>query len=442
MIADLPLRLVPRLIGSLAFYWRSQHWNRARLERHADEQLRRFVRHAGSNVPYYRELFREIGLAPESFRGRSDLARIPLLDKETLRQRSMEFLADNIGRLDPAWERTSGSTGTPLRVLRSAGSRVENAAATLRSYAWAGFFPGVKVFTLRWYRQGWLFRYTMGGRSLNAESTALDRATAEMLWERINRLRPGVFHGQPFSLLMLANYARSSGIAYHCPRSIITFGESLPASQRRRLAEAYRGARVFDYYGMTEGAALITACPEGRLHVLDDYAWHEFVDERGNPVEEGRGEIVGTGFSNDAMPLIRYRTRDFATLAPAGARCPCGRSLRIVEEIEGRADDFIVTPDGRALKDIEAPMDFGVGIAASQYVQDAPDHLYVNVLPGPDYVPSSLIEVEERLRKHLGPAMRLEFRIVDQLERRAGGSAKTPFMISRIGNTVDRQGDA
>ena len=441
MLASFPLRHLPALAGRVVFYARSQRWDQRRLERHVDECLCRLVRHAGRNVPYYRELFRRIGLDPERFRGRCDLPRIPLLDKETLRRRSVEFLADNLGAMAPSWERTSGSTGTPLRVLLSARNRVENAAVTLRSYAWAGFVPGMKVFTLRWYQRGWLTSSTMAGRSLNAEALALDRGLADLLWEKINRLKPGVFHGQPFALLTLANYASVAGRPYHCPRSIITFGESLPPPLRRRLSEAYRGARIFDYYGMTENAALITECPAGRLHAIDDYAWHEFVDERGNGVEAGRGEIVGTGYCNEAMPLIRYRTRDMASVAAPGARCACGRTLRVVEEIEGRADDFIVTPDGRSLKDVEEPMDHGIGIAASQYIQDAPDHVYVNILPGPDFLPESLGEVEERLRKHLGAGMRVEIRTVEKLERRSGGSGKTPFVISRIGNTAERPGD-
>lgn len=441
MLLPFSPRYLPALAARAAFYARSQRWSRARLEAHADERLRRLVRHAGRDVPYYRELFRSIGLDPGAFRGRRDLPRIPLLDKETLRRRAAEFVPDSPGRLGASWERTSGSTGTPLRVLLSGAARVDDAAATLRAYAWAGFVPGMKVFTLRWYQRGWLYRTSMAGRSLDADALALDRTTAPQLWERINRLKPRVFHGQPFALLTLANYARAAGGPYHCPRSIITFGESLTPGLRRRLGEAYRGARVFDYYGMTENAVLITECAAGSLHALDDYAWHEFVDEQGNAVEQGRGEIVGTGYANDAMPLIRYRTRDVGVLAPADARCRCGRALRIVERIEGRADDFIVTPDGRALKDIEEPMDHAVGVAASQVVQDAPDHLTINILPGPDYLPASLGVVEQKLRQQLGAGIRFEFRVVEHLERRSGASGKTPFVISRIGNTTDRLGD-
>ena len=439
MLAEFPLRLVPGLAGRLAFYWRSQHWSAERLERHVDERLRLLIRRAARQVPYYRELFRQIGFDPESFRGRRDLPLIPLLDKETLRQRSMEFLADDIGRLDPVWERTSGSTGTPLRLLLSAECRVNDAAATLRSYAWAGFFPGRKVFTLRWYMRDWLFCATMAGRSLNADSMKLTRETARVLWAEINRLKPDVFHGQPFPLLMLATFAREAGLAYHCPSRVITFGESMPPSLRTRLSEAYGGAQVFDFYGMTENAALITQCRHGSLHALDDYACHEFVDERGAPVEQGRGEIVGTGYYNHAMPLIRYRTRDFATLSRERERCRCGSPFRVVQGIEGRMEDFVLTPDGRSINLFEEPIEVGTGIVASQYVQDAPDHLYVNILPGPDFAPATLGAVEEKLRQQVGPGMRLEFRVVDQLERRSATSAKIPFLISRIGNTIYRQ---
>ena len=279
----------------------------------------------------------------------------------------------------------------------------------------------------------------MAGRALNADSMKLTRETARVLWVQINRLKPPVFHGQPFPLLMLATFAREAGLAYHCPSSVITFGESMPPSLRRRLSEAYGGARVFDFYGMTENAALITQCRHGSLHALDDYACHEFVDERGEPVEEGRGEIVGTGYYNDAMPLIRYRTRDYATLSRERQRCRCGSPFRVVQGIEGRMEDFVLTPDGRSINLFEEPIEVGTGIVASQYVQDAPDHLYVNILPGPDFLPASLGAVEEKLLQQVGPGMRVEFRVVDQLERRSATSAKIPFLISRIGNTIYRQ---
>lgn len=437
MLIEVPARYWPRVVTRWAFYQRAQWWSEARLGEWQDRQLRRLIRHAGAHVPYYRTLFRAIGLDPATFRGRIDLPRIPPLDKETVRTREPELVADNAAGFHATEARTSGSTGTPLRILLSADCKASDAAATLRGYAWAGFRPGMKVLTMRSFMRGWDFAYSMAGRSLNGSTIRLSPESAPRLWAEINRLKPAFFHGYPFALLMLAQYGRAAGVAAHAPRAIIVFGESLPPHLRRQLSQAYGGARVYDFYSMTENAVLAAECPHGSLHVCDDYACHEFVTPDGRPAASGTGEILGTSYSNYAMPLIRYRTRDSAVLPPPSApACPCGRGFRTIQAIEGRKEDYIRTPDGRSINLFEEPMSAGVGIAASQYVQDAPDRMYVNIVPGADFDPRCLAEVERELRRRVGSAMGIEFRTVRELERRPGESGKTPFLISRIGHSA------
>lgn len=441
MMTEFPLHWLPTLGARFIFYLRAQYWDTATLRSYADERLRRLIQHAGQHVPYYRELFRAIGFDPATFHGREDLARLPLLDKETVRSRWKDMIADNAEAFCPTGFQTSGSTGTPLRFLLSAACRINDAAATLRGYQWAGFLPGMKVFTLRSVMHDWEFSYNMMGRSLNASAVKLSRESAPRYWREINRLKPSFFHGHPFPLIMLAQLAQESGLSYHRPKTIISVGESLPMSLRRRLADSYGGARIFDFYSMMENAVLIAECPHGTKHVNDDYACHEFVDERGNRVASGTGELVGTSYYNYAMPLIRYRTRDYARLPTRPTACPCGRSFRAVQFIEGRKEDYIQTPEGRFINLFEEPMNAGQGIAASQYVQDALDHMYVNILPAADFDPSSLGEVERELRLRVGQTIRIEFKVVDQMERRSGESGKIPFLISKIGNTTYTVGD-
>jgi phenylacetate-CoA ligase len=436
MLTEFPLSYLPRLAQCTAFLALMQRSSPVRLARFQDERLKRLVRHAAAHVPYYRELFRRIGLNAKEFRGRVDLTRIPLLDKETVRAKADELVADNAAEFHPEWKQTSGSTGTPLRFMISAESKIIDAAAALRAYAWAGYVPGMKIFTMKSYLRDWVSCRSMAGRSLDADTNRLTRGTGLELWREINRLKPAFFHGYPFALVMLARIAQEAAVAYHRPRTIISIGESLPVSVRRTLSEAYGGARIFDYYSMHENAVLITECRHGTKHIMNDYAYHELVAPDGQPVASGRGEIVGTSYYNYAMPLIRYRTRDFARHPPIPTPCPCGRPFPSVDVIEGRKEDFVVTPDGRILQLFEEPMNEGRGIAASQYIQDAPDHLTVNILPSPDFDPGSLVAVEKELRLRVGPAMRMDFKLVDELERRPGDSGKIPFLISRIGHTI------
>ncbi len=425
----------PKLLRQAAFLYRSQFWDAARLGRFQDLMLRQLITHAAAEVPYYRALFARCGLRPENFRGRADMGKIPPLDKETLRTRLPEFVADNAAVYRPDWFQTSGSTGTPLRYMLDSGAKVNDMVAALRSYGWAGFRPGMKLLSIKDHLKQFAFHYSCGRRILTVDSNSIDPAAAQSLWSEINRLKPTVFRGYPFYLLMLYQYGSQAGLAMHRPEIIITTGESLSRTLRRRLQSCYR-AEIFDYYGMTENTAMITECEHHRYHVIEDYAWHEFIDPAGNPVSGGRAELLATGFYNYAMPLIRYRCNDFINLAPVSEVCGCGRHFRLVESIEGRKEDYITTPEGGRYNLIETPLNAGVGIMMAQYVQDAEDHIYVNIVPGPDFQKESLVRVEEKLRCLVGNSLKIDFKIVEKLEQRAGVAGKVPFIFSRIGRSL------
>lgn len=426
------LDILPKIALRYLFYLRSQRWSRKQLEAYQDRKLRKLVLHTGRHVPYYRNLFEEIGLQPESFRGRADMHRIPLLDKETLRRRAEEFIADNAKKFRPKWYQTSGSTGTPIKFMLSADSRANDAAAIIRAYQWAGYYPGKRIFSVRGFPDvSWEFKYNMLGTSLNFNSPKLIKESAIRVLEEINKLKPDVYFGYPFCLIMLSKIAHDEKIEIPPGRYIIVTGETTSENNRRVLEKTY-GGKVFDVYGMTENAVMITECEYSNKHVIDDFAYHEFVDDEGNILEaEGKGEIVGTSYYNYAMPLIRYKTLDNAIIKPQDEVCKCGRKFRMVQQIEGRKDDYIQTPEGRLLRMIHLALTLGKGIVVSQYVQDALDHMYVNIVPGPDFEKDSLKEVKKHLHMRLGNSIRIDFKIVSELEKTHSG--KIPFIISRIG---------
>jgi phenylacetate-CoA ligase len=105
-----------------------------------------------------------------------------------------------------------------------------------------------------------------------------------------------------------------------------------------------------------------------------------------------------------------------------------------VEEIIGRQNDYLETPDGRFLGNVlEHAVDKAKGVRLSQCVQDAVDHIYVNMMVDETFAAESTRAFEEGLRLRLGNEIRIDFRVVDQLEKT--GSGKTPFILSKIGHT-------
>ncbi len=420
--------MIPNLVKRYLFYQRSQRWSLDRLQAYRDEQLRRIIRHAAEHVPYYCDLFKNIGLDPERFRGREDMHRIPLLDKETVRTRQQELIADNARHFGMAWESTSGSTGTPLRIIVDQGARSNKLAALLRSYHWADYRFGKRTFSLQSYYLEDDFKYKRLFRTLRFDSNRLKRESALRVLRLLERFKPQFIMGFPFDLLMLSQFAAEAGLELPAPDSMVTYGETLSPHKRQSLETAYR-CRVFNYYSQHECVSMIAECEQHSLHLADDFAYHEVANEQ----EGGRGELVGTGLYNYAMPLIRYRTRDDLVIDPAKNLCPCGRSFPIIKEIIGKQCDYIETPDGRLLGAVMShSMDHARGVKISQCVQDARDHVYVNLVVDNSYNDESQQALERDLRKRLGQEMTIDIRIVPQLEKRPGG--KTPFILSKIGH--------
>ena len=429
-IYQIPLQVIKRYL----FYTQSQKWSREKLEKYQDKKLIKLIRHAAKNVPYYRKLFRKIGFDANKFRGRIDIPEIPFLDKETVRTHKKELLADNAKKFGITPDSTSGSTGTPLHFVLDNSVQANKIAALLRSYHWAGYFFGKKTFSLQsYYFKDNSFHFNRFYNILRFDSNKLKKDAALEVIKEINRLKPKFFIGFPFDILMLSKFAAEEGLTVNSPDSIVTYGETLSKRKREQLEEAFR-CRVFNFYSLHESAAMISECEHGNLHLIEDFAYHEIIDENGNDAsKKGFGELVGTSFYNYSMPLIRYKIRDLVTMEKNDKICDCGRNFRIVKEISGKECDFIQTPDGRFLGSVMShSIDYAKGVVCSQCIQDSPNHLTINLVTDENFNKNSRIELEKGLRKRLGNEMRLDFRKVKDLEKRKSG--KTPFIISKIGN--------
>ncbi len=428
------LRSIPKYVERFFFYRGSQRWNRERLESYQDEKLRCLIRHAGEHVPYYRNLFKEIGLNHREFKGHEELGKIPLLDKEIVRTRQKELIADSANKYGIIWESTSGSTGTPLHLIVDRATQANKISALLRSYQWAGYRLGKKTFSLQsYYLEDSDYEYKPYFNVLRFDSNRLKKESALGVLDRINKFKPKFYMGFPFDLLTFSKFAEEEGRTIPTPDAMVTYGETLSDHKRRALEDAY-GCGVFDYYSQHEAVAMIAECEHHRRHLIDDFACHEIVDENGGDASHtGKGELIGTGLYNYAMPLIRYRTGDEVILESDTPKCPCNRSYPIVREIIGKQCDYIETPDGRFLGAVMShSIDNGRGVVMSQCIQDALDHVDINLVVDSSYNDDSQQALERDLRKRLGTEIKIDFHLVPQLEKRPGG--KTPFILSKIGH--------
>ena len=154
----------------------------------------------------------------------------------------------------------------------------------------------------------------------------------------------------------------------------------------------------------------------GRHHLLSDYSYVEML-----PADGGLFELVGTGFHNLSMPLIRYRCGDLVRPAPAHERCACGRSFPLIDEVIGRVDDPIKLADGRSIGRLDHLFKGVDGILEAQIRQDRLDTLTFLIVPSSTFNERTRQLLQSNARGRLGDGIALELRLVDAIPRTRNG---------------------
>ena len=317
-----------------------------------DKRVRRLVRYAATRVPYYIDLFAKHGIDPESIRSAEDLPRIPLLDKEALRQDPGRFVANGDSARLLALE-TSGSTGSPLTIYHDLASIAANIARTEPEKE---VFR--EIFGSRRKRQMSISYRGSAARAVQKAcaqhvalrpgrntkfveiDTPLDRIVSE-----INDHRPDLISTYGSFLELLFRYVTARGIEMHRPRAVL-YGADMLTPSGRELIERELAITVLSTYSAVEAFRLGFTCGHGSaFHLRSDLCHVRTVDGAGADVETGTaGEVVLTNLVNRGSILINYRMGDMGTLSEK--LCPCGRTLPLLESLEGRVEDIVLLGGG------------------------------------------------------------------------------------------------
>ncbi len=395
------------------------------LTEYRDNKLLKLLCYASEHVPFYREYADRIVVAGKRIDSIKTLDKYPLLDKTIVRNAGQQLLSDTTINL-LFKSSTSGTTGTPLTLYQDLRAINYENAHIWRQLLWAGFTQGAKRAWIRGdmivpvrVSEAPFWRMNRTENILMLSSYHLSERHAPAYLDALARFDPVVIQAYPSSITFLATYLESAGKHYagNALKGVVTSSETLNESQRR-VIEARFGCRVFDWYGQSERVAAIGTCEHGCYHVMSDYSYVEFL-----PAEGGLFEIVGTGYNNLAMPLIRYRTGDFVELHE-GAHCPCGRVFPVIRSIHGRSDDSVKLADGRRIGRMDHIFKDAEGILEAQIVQDALDELVIRVVPGPGYGEIVEQKLLKNARNRLGDEIRIRIDQVESLERTRNGKLR------------------
>ena len=394
-------------------------------------KLLQSVRDAVARVPYYRQ--RYANRIPESLAAFEQ--EIGFIEKETILADYPSFMAEGIDLSSYDSGTTGGTSGRPLHLIAPRDRYVVEMATMHSLWARAGYrFDLRAVIRNHHLRDGEVYRINPITREIVFDGFRLNSDYFAQIYQTITRFSVRFIHCYPstayeFAAFLLDRKLDVSGITAFLSGSENVFG------YQRELIQHRLGIRFYNWYGHSEKLVLAGYCPgTDHYHVEPAYGYFELVDELGRVVRESgtNGEIVGTSFHNPGMPLIRYRTGDYAEYV--GDHCPsCGRQLPVIRNIKGRwSGDRIYNSDGSFVTTTALNLhnDLYRAINGIQYLQERKGELTVLIVKSPEYTHFQEADLLRHFSGKMNPGTAVTIQYVDHLLRKPNG--KFVHLISSV----------
>jgi phenylacetate-CoA ligase len=410
---------------------RTQWLGAAEIQERQLESVRALLTHCVNHVPYYRQLLPAAGIVPGAIQSMDDFRRIPVLSRQTYQQKLNAFVAERLppGTVFSGVRNTSGSSGTPTKVLQTSIVNLWWSAFCLRDLEWCNIDPRGTVAGIRSSgKSGKELAQIMEGVTQSCWLDSCDRLiesgfsyimdirqdhARQLQWLRA--LNPDYLVSYPANLEVLASRVRLEGPLPRL-RVIQAISDTL-TDETRSVIEAAFGVPVKNTYTCTEMGYLASPCPEGHgSHVHAENVLLEVLDQAGQPCRPGEtGKVLLTHLHNLAGPLVRYDVGDQATVGTEP--CPCGRGLPLLARIQGKDSPMFHLAGGR-LKSTAALTQLVRKVGGHwqhQVVQKALDHVVVRVVIDPSWTPKHATQIEANVREFFEGPIRVDMEIHDRL---------------------------
>ena len=411
------------------------------------EKLQKLVNYAYEHVKFYRRYWDTHGFHPDDLKTISDINKIPIINKDIVRDNVADFISDQANREELIEHKTGGSTGIPLVFYYNAEADYYRALAVERWKLQGGvtnvFEKSCIVFRSPesllnnekiWSRGTKYYgAYGMFRNELILSANNMYPHVLEQYIKKMKAFKPSYIHGYASAVYMIADHMRQDNIKIPV-KTVLTSSDCLTRQMRETIEDVFC-CKVFDRYGLGEEAASAVECDvHDGYHIDMDKCVIQVVDENDNELETTSGRIIGTGLCNYAMPFIRYDTGDVGKIT--NSPCKCGRKTPRLYELEGRGKDVIVLPSGKKISpawlDQAMPIQFADCISESQFEQIDKYNLTIHIVLRQsvikeEFEKSGIIEAMEHLFDN---ELKIKLRFHSVLPRGDGGKLRR--IVSRL----------
>lgn len=416
----------------LRFFHEAQYWPAERLKQWQDAKVRETVRLAYEETDFYRALYDSAGVKPADIQTTADLLKLPVVTKDMLRPVYPQGCTrKSVTRFTEI--STSGSTGAPFKVRVDSESMSAARALMFMRAQFSGWQIGDPYLQTGMTLERGAVRAVkdriLGCHYVSAfdlSDAVLDRYLDLI---RTRKLRYAV--GYAASMYMLAK--RASEVQPDLTLDgVVSWGDNVFPEYRRTIETQFR-CRVTDTYGCSEGIQIAAQCgePHGGYHMFAPHVFVELLNE-GRPAQANEtGEVFLTRLNPGAMPMIRYRIGDLARFSDV-KNCACGRHWPMLQGVDGRSTDVVLTPRGNRLivHFFTGLFEYARTIQSFQVIQERIDSITVKVVPNGTFDEAEWAGLLRQIAQLGDPDLRVQLELVKEIPLEK--SNKRRFVISRL----------
>lgn len=324
---------------------------------------------------------------------------------------------------------TGGTTGASMKVLYTKKNTQERHALLDHFRAHYGYklgkkcawFSGKNIVTQANLKKGICYRDDYINKIRFFSTFHITDKNFDVYWAAFCKFAPEYMVGFPSSVYELCSMAAVRGLKLeNTVKAFFPTAETL-LPVHREVISSVLGCKIADQYASSEGAPFILECEHGGLHIHPLTGVFEVVDENMQPAQEG--EVLVTSFTTEGTPLIRYRIGDRIKLAPEGKQCACGSCFPLVEKIEGRSTDYILSPThGKVnLGNISNSTKGVEGIIQFQVIQEELESVRVLVVASSEFNDQEEHKFKAALAERFGPELVISLQVVSEIPKEKSG---------------------
>ncbi len=412
---------------------RTQWLGADELEQHQLIQFRVLLDHCQQHVPYYRDLLARPGINGASIQSMNDLRQIPLLSRRTWQDNFDQFCAEQLphGTVALDEDKTSGTSGEPIRVLKTNIFYVWWLAFYLRDLEWSDLRPNGTMASIRaTLKTGAELEQILQGQRMPCWNPILEpllesgplygmdiRQNPRRQIEWLQQVNPDFLLSHTSNLELLASMLLDEPRQFPRLGAIQAISETLTKEAQTKIEAAFR-APVKNLYSCAEAGYLASPCPAGHgMHVHAENVIFEVLDEADQPCKPGdTGRVVVTVLHNFRTPFIRYEIGDTATLAPE--LCRCGRGLPLLTCVQGKTRPHFKLVGGRRKhsSDLVHAITTVGGHHQHQVIQKALDQVIVRIVPNSAWSANHKQRLIQAVRLFFEAPVSVQLEVKERLE--------------------------